>query len=291
MVSTHFQDDCWIRRLTDKLELLDAFSSSNPETQQPSAPATKPSQHGSTGDKELSPTSTTDFTKQLQAQMAALMGNEDESPEIRKEIEAVLHELGATVDSSLRSEPPNAQGSQAVPPAAPDESFQEAILKTMQRMQTSGDKANAAAASGEDSDDILASMLKEFQSAGPSGANGEEEFSKMLMTMMENLTNKDILYDPMKELNDKFPSWLSQNKADMKSDDLSRYEKQQQLVAEIVGKFEESAYSDANANDRRYIVERMQEVSTFQPLRPDSELMAIARCKQQAVHLQISLVT
>ncbi|KAL8724244.1 MAG: hypothetical protein Q9181_006913 [Wetmoreana brouardii] len=78
--------------------------------------------------------------------------------------------------------------------------------------------------------------------------------------MMENLTNKDILYDPMKELNDKFPSWMSEHKAGVKVDDLIRYQKQQRLVAEIIGKFEESTYSDDHADDRQYIVERMQEM-------------------------------
>ena len=188
------------------------------------------------------------------------MGNGDESEEMQKEIQAVLQELGATANSTSTSEPKKAPENPSVPPATADESFQDAILKTMQRMQNSGDRASAAATSGEDSDDILANMLKEFQSDGSNGASGDEDFSKMLMNMMENLTNKDILYDPMKELHDKFPPWLLNNKANVKAADLRRYEQQQQVVAEIVGKFEESTYSDDNTNDRQYIIERMQKV-------------------------------
>lgn len=193
--------------------------------------------------------------------MAALMGNGEETPEISREIQAILQELGAAVETSSASPPLSLDKDQAVPSAAPDEPFQEAILRTMQRMQESGDKAHAEAAAGEDSDDILVQMLKEMQSGDPNAAAGEPEFSRMLMTMMEQLTNKDILYEPMKELDDKFPTWMLENKTGIKADDLLRYEKQQKLIAEIVGKFEESTYSDSNAEDREYIVERMQEVS------------------------------
>lgn len=188
------------------------------------------------------------------------MGNGDESPKMQNEIQAMLQELGAAVESAPMQDHPTLGESQAVPSAPADKSFQEAILKTMERMQASGDKANAAAAANQDPDDILARMLKEMQDGDQGGAAGDEEFSKMLMTMMEQLTNKEILYDPMKELNDKFPQWMSKNKTAVKAEDLVRYEKQRQLVAEIVGKFEESTYSDSNAKDREYIVERMHGV-------------------------------
>jgi len=41
---------------------------------------------------------------------------------------------------------------------------------------------------------------------------------------------------------------------------LKRYEEQQSLVREIVARFEKKEYSDGNAQDREYIVERMQKV-------------------------------
>lgn len=192
--------------------------------------------------------------------MAALMGNADESPEMQQEIQAMLQELSAAMDPGPAPNQSDPKENHSHPPAATDESFQEAIHKTMQRMQASGDKATAAAAADQDPNDILAQMLKEMPGGSAGGAAGDEDLSKMLMTMMEQLTNKDILYDPMKELNEKFPAWMRNNRDSVKADDLARYEKQQRLVAEIVGKFEESAYSDTNSKDREYIVERMQEV-------------------------------
>lgn len=143
--------------------------------------------------------------------------------------------------------------------AAADASFQETIRRTMERMQTSGDQATAAAATGS-GDDFMSELMKQMSSGDFSGEGSEEEFSKMLMGMMEQLTNKEILYEPMKELDDKFPEWFEKNKDSTPADDLKRYEEQRLLVREIVAKFEESSYSDSNAADREYIVDRMQRV-------------------------------
>ena len=132
----------------------------------------------------------------------------------------------------------------------------------MERMQASGEQATAAAAA-EGTDDFLAEMLKQMGGGGAldgAGEGNEEEFSKMLLGMMEQLTNKEILYEPMKELDEKFPDWLVKNKGKTTKEDLKRYEEQQALVKEIVAKFEEKTYSDSKKEDREYIVERMQKV-------------------------------
>lgn len=167
--------------------------------------------------------------------------------------------------------------------------FQDTIRRTMERMQSSGDQATAAAAAGGE-DDFLAEMLKQL-TAGEFAGGSEEDFSKMLMGMMEQLTNKEILYEPMKELHDKFPAWLAKNKDSVPADDLKRYMEQKTIVEEIVAKFNEPTYSDSNAKDREYIVDRMQRVSL-------DSFMAILvvmgltkhRCKRQGRRRQTWLV-
>ncbi|GKT91086.1 pex19 family protein [Colletotrichum tofieldiae] len=131
----------------------------------------------------------------------------------------------------------------------------------MERMQASGQQATAAAAESS-TEDFLAEMMKQLGEGNMEGGGGnEEEFSKMLMGMMEQLTNKEILYEPMKELNDKFPEWFEKNREKTPAEDLKRYEEQQALVKEIVAKFEEKTYADSNAADREYIVDRMQKAT------------------------------
>lgn len=143
-----------------------------------------------------------------------------------------------------------------------EQSFQETIRKTMERMQESGEQASAAAASSSQ-DDILAQMLKEMENGGFGGEGNDEDFSKILMGMMEQLTNKEILYEPMKELNDKYPKWMEENRSKVGEADLKRYEEQMVLVKEITERFQSEGYTDENTKDREYIVERMQKVSSI----------------------------
>jgi len=124
--------------------------------------------------------------------------------------------------------------------------------------------------------------------SGMDGEGSEEDFSKMLLGMMEQLTNKDILYEPMKELHDKFPAWLEKNGSSQKADDLKRYQEQQLYVKEIVEKFEEKTYTDDNAKDREYIVERMQKVGLNMVISRRILLIGF-RCKLLDHHLQIWL--
>ena len=202
--------------------------------------------------------------------MAQLLGQGDfqkQFEEIMKEMNSELggdhlpaptaEQAAAAATASLKDDSSSKAGESA---SKADKNFQDTIRKTMERMQESGDAASSAAASSANQDDILAQMLKEMESGGFGGEGSDEDFSKILMGMMEQLTNKEILYEPMKELDDKFPAWMEKNKEKVSKEDLKRYEEQQVLVKEITARFERKGYSDDNAKDREYIVERMQKV-------------------------------
>ncbi|KAL7942185.1 Pex19 protein family domain-containing protein [Trichoderma barbatum] len=237
-----------------------------------------------------------EVTKRMQAGIAGLLANLEQSPELQAQFEEMFKQMGAEMGAELEAEEqekqepqsnskdkstPSAAGAStsastsapasaptSAPAAAPTKAaqptgegsggaaFQDTIRRTMERMQSSGEQATAAAAAGGD-DDFLAEMLKQL-TAGEFAGGNEEDFSKMLMGMMEQLTNKEILYEPMKELHDKFPAWLAKNKDSVPADDLKRYMEQKTIVEEIVAKFNEPTYSDSNAADREYIVDRMQ---------------------------------
>lgn len=133
--------------------------------------------------------------------------------------------------------------------------FEDTIRKTMERMEESGNKATSEAQQRSD-EDMLADMLK----AMDSGGQGEGDLSKLFLGMMEQLTNKDVLYEPMSELNTKFPDWLAQNKGKLKTEDYARYARQREIVKDIVSKFEENGYSDDDPKCREYIWEKMQKM-------------------------------
>ena len=240
------------------LDMLDEFSNTNVSKPQDAPRKTEPPPVRDLQEPYNSHAAADEFSKQLRDQMAALMGNVDESPEMKNEIEAMMRELDVAADPGTASKSKDGINGKAALSNI-EEPFQETIRKTMERMQASGDQATAAA-KGEDSDDMLAQMLKEMQDGGLEGAGDDEGFNKMLLGMMEQLTNKEILYEPMKELHDKFPFWISENRSSTSADDLRRYDKQRRLVGEIVERFEKKNYSDSHAPDRDFIVERMQQV-------------------------------
>lgn len=256
-----------------------------------------------------------EVTKRMQAGIAGLLANLEQSPEMQAEFEEMFKQMGAEMSAQFDAEEqeeaqttskdkakstpaatatPTTAATTATPAAAPTTAtsstpqpatgeksgaaFQDTIRRTMERMQSSGEQATAAAAAGGD-DDFLTEMLKQL-TAGDFAGGSEEDFSKMLMGMMEQLTNKEILYEPMKELHDKFPAWLAKNKDSTPAEDLKRYAEQQAIVAEIVAKFDEPSYSDSNATDREYIVDRMQKMQAAGS--PPSDLVGDMASAQEA---------
>ena len=261
--------------------MLDEFSATSISKPQPTSSGPGRPSVSSTTKSPIAPTDAPstedelagDFSAALQKEMAALMGEIDESPEMKKQLDEMMASLSTDAAEKLQDSKEGSEGAAASGKKAesgggdsgsttgPEEAFTETIRRTMERMQASGEQASAAAVGsgpgGEE--DMLSQLLKEMASG--SGEGGEEDFSKMLLGMMEQLTNKEILYEPMKELHDKFPGWMKKNEGKVKAEDMARYKEQQGLVAEIVRRFERTGYSDEDAGDREFIVERMQKVS------------------------------
>ncbi|KAI4598639.1 Peroxisome chaperone and import receptor [Pestalotiopsis sp. 9143b] len=278
--------------LDDLDDLLDEFSAAKIEPKAAAAPTTAPTTAPSSSKPAepkgpTIPTLTTDvpaidpndfseeeFQRQLQAGMAELMGDFDEDAKMQEQISNLFKSLGkagyldpedhpmeppAGEASSSSQTKANPSADQVAADLSENASFQETIRKTMARMQASGDQATAAAAAEGSEDDFMAEMMKAMKDI-PGADGSEEDFSKVLMGMMEQLTNKEILYEPMRELNEKFPGWMEKNGETLNKEDKERYEEQQRLVAEMVAKFEEPTYKDENVADREYVVDRMQKM-------------------------------
>ena len=271
-------------------EVLDDFSKPKPE--EPSKPS-QPTQSTAANPPDLDEEA---FMKQLEQDMANMMGHAAKesgtsdnaafeaavnqgADGFTKQLEEsgippgdflkqlladVMAEEGGEKSKSPASGPANAPASGSAPAGgdAP-ESFNDAIQRTINRMKDSGDKATAAAAE-DDTDDLVAQLMKAVE-AGASGAGDDGDLSKMFMGMMEQLSNKEMLYEPMKELDDKFGPWLEKNKGTDKvsAEDMSRFEKQATIVKDIVTKFEEPGYTDKDSKCRDYVWEKMQEVCSL----------------------------
>jgi peroxin-19 len=161
----------------------------------------------------------------------------------------------------------------------PNTSFEDTIRRTMARMSESSAAATSATTTQQQQkseEALLADMLRALEGDGGDGES-DGEMSKMFLGLMEQLTNKDMLYEPMKELSEKFPTYLKENdpsspspgtttagkdakKAKLSQADFERFTRQEKIVQAIVAKFEEKGYSDNDPKSREFIWEKMQEM-------------------------------
>ncbi|KAH9896484.1 Pex19 protein family-domain-containing protein [Cubamyces lactineus] len=144
--------------------------------------------------------------------------------------------------------------------------FQDSIKKMMEKLKESDRKADEATAKGEGLDDIFSRLASDVE-----GTESEEELKGLLENMMSQLMSKEVLYEPLKELNDKYPSYLKDNASKMSADDHKRYTSQSKVVAQIVAIFESPAYTDDDTQAGLKVVELMQEMQEYGS--PPSEIM------------------
>lgn len=200
------------------------------------------------------------FTKQMEEQgikpedlLKAILGEEEGS-----KIADVATAERDRRDSEKKESPPTS--SKAASAGKSNKSFEDTIKQTMSRLNDSDAQAKSATqqSTSNSEEDMLAEMLKALDG---SGGGGEDGISKMVLDMMQQLTQKDMLYEPMKELHDQYPEWLQKNKPPkVKQEDYDRYVKQSEIVKDITNKFEEPAFSDEDEKCKTYIWDKMQEM-------------------------------
>ncbi|SCZ99104.1 BZ3500_MvSof-1268-A1-R1_Chr3-1g05814 [Microbotryum saponariae] len=148
-------------------------------------------------------------------------------------------------------------------PTAPV-NFQDAIKASMSKVQQSNSavdqETSAKTAAGANADPLAAMMAS---MAGLEG--GEEGLQGMLDEMMGQLMSREVLYEPLKELSDKYPTYLSTNEGKLPSEDLKRFQIQATVVSQIVSKFEEpgadKAEDQMTPSEKERNTQRRQEIT------------------------------
>lgn len=147
-------------------------------------------------------------------------------------------------------------------------SAKDHVAQTMSRMKDSSKKvskaekndaqaaAAASAAAGLNplslltgnvdglSDEALEALISQMAGMDPNlGAGGpgmgEGGFENVLNTLMSQLVSKDILLEPMIQLDEKYPKWLAVNKEKITNDEYIRYVAQHNVVKQIIATFKE----------------------------------------------------
>ena len=76
-------------------------------------------------------------------------------------------------------------------------------------------------------------MMAQFEKLGE-----KEDFQNVIDGMMRQLMSKDVMYQPVKQICDKFPEWLADNEPKLSTDDYERYGKMYQYFQKITAVYE-----------------------------------------------------
>jgi len=153
--------------------------------------------------------------------------------------------------------------------------FEYVMKETMERLKKSGDTVDEKIKNDPSSanpEDMLSQLLAGMGGAG--GEGGDMDMSKLLVDMLEQLSTKEALYEPIKDLNTKLPDYLKEKKGVIPDFQYTQYTKQYEITSEIVAVFEAPGYSDDQKDKREKVntlLESLQEMG-----QPPSELVGEA---------------
>ncbi|KAK0167599.1 hypothetical protein PV327_004974 [Microctonus hyperodae] len=194
---------------------------------------------------------TQDFIKQTAEQfgenLQILMENGDNS-----ELGSSLQKMAQTVATAISS------GSEAVNSGEGAE-FQAAIAKALKDISVTSENLQNAGSGINEAD--LAAMFGSV-SLGESGG----DMLPFMQGMMQSLLSKEILYPALKELADKYPSWLNEKKDTFSAEDIEKYNKQLDLMHKVCDELETEKDDDADdVKKKRFdkIMKLMHEIQSY----------------------------
>ncbi|PKI53036.1 peroxisome biogenesis protein 19-2-like [Punica granatum] len=75
---------------------------------------------------------------------------------------------------------------------------------------------------------MMEDWVKQFEELA-----GSQDMESMVETMMQQLLSKEILYEPMKEIGEKYPKWLEDHKLTLSEEEYKRYAHQYELIKDL----------------------------------------------------------
>ncbi|KAG9120939.1 Peroxisome chaperone and import receptor, partial [Ceratobasidium sp. 392] len=147
---------------------------------------------------------------------------------------------------------PSASSSSA---PATEDAFQKTVKEAMDKLKASDVNARSGAESETES---FAQLLKQLGEMGE-GGEGDEGLQGMIESMMGQLMGKEILHEPLVELDAKFPAYFDEH-PELSEEDKKRFKSQQVLVKKIIAVFEKPDYSDDNPEMGKEVLELMNQM-------------------------------
>lgn len=183
---------------------------------------------------------------------------EDPAAKAQFELLVKQFETSHAADAAAHAEPG---------PDAPNPQLDGVVKDTMQRLRQSGQSIDEQLQSdpfAANPEDMLAQLLSGLGDAG----SGDVDMSKLLTDMLDQLLSKDVLYDPIKELNTKFPAYLLEQKTVLGPEQHATYTRQYEVTEKIVAVFEAPDYNGEDEATRDHVndlLESLQELGNPPP--------------------------
>jgi len=128
---------------------------------------------------------------------------------------------------------------------------------------------NAKALNNSMGEDDIANLLSNLGmggAGGMEGAGGElSDLLPFMTNMMQSILSKDMLYPAIKEIVEKYPDWLADNRPKLAVDQYDKYNRQYDLMKQVCQQFEAEAPGDSDdVKKKRFenildIMQKMQE--------------------------------
>lgn len=146
----------------------------------------------------------------------------------------------------------------------------EALDKLREQTRETVKGLESMAKPGEDA--MVDDWVKQFEELA-----GSQDMESIVETMMQQLLSKDILYDPMKEIGERYPKWLEDHKASLNKEEYDRYFHQYELIKQLNEVYENDPGNFTKIVD---LMQKMQECGQppndiVQELAPDFDLASL----------------
>ena len=139
--------------------------------------------------------------------------------------------------------------------------FKDVIANTMSRLKESSERiesnlkeetaaAAAARSASRNSDDILNELINQLSNSS-NDFGDVDGMDNAILDILNQMSTKEVLYAPMKEMHQEFVSWFAEHEDNPKFQDrMDDYKKQFQLVGELVAIYEKEDYSNEQYRDQ-----------------------------------------
>ncbi|KAL7687299.1 putative pex19 protein [Plasmopara halstedii] len=195
----------------------------------------------------------------LEENMAKFL-EDSQNPEFQKVLEQAFRELGTNEDAENIEQLLGSLKTENLPDESDD--VHVGVAKTLQNMAKVAEEMEGVGTAQVEAmgENMMAEMMKKFEEMGD-----KSDFQELVDGMMQQLLSKDVMYDPMKQICERYPEWLADKEMLLEKKDYERYGKQYQYFQRIVATYESEPDNFARLSE---LMQEMQETG-----QPPSEII------------------